>query len=49
MERHLKMLDERNVDVQLLSARPIAMMHYESRASFAHGRQTNGTNSLPSR
>jgi predicted TIM-barrel fold metal-dependent hydrolase len=30
MDRHLKMLDERNVDVQLLSARPIAMMHYEN-------------------
>jgi predicted TIM-barrel fold metal-dependent hydrolase len=30
MERHLKMLDARNVDVQLLSARPIAMMHYEN-------------------
>ena len=30
MERHLSMLDARNIDVQLLSARPIAMMHYEN-------------------
>jgi predicted TIM-barrel fold metal-dependent hydrolase len=30
MERHLEMLDARNIDVQLLSARPIAMMHYEN-------------------
>jgi predicted TIM-barrel fold metal-dependent hydrolase len=30
MDRHLSMLDARNIDVQLLSARPIAMMHYEN-------------------
>jgi predicted TIM-barrel fold metal-dependent hydrolase len=30
MDRHLKMLDARNIDLQLLSVRPIAMMHYEN-------------------
>lgn len=29
IERHLKLLDERNIDVQLLSPRPVAMMHWE--------------------
>ena len=29
LERHLRMLDERNVDVQLISARPVAMLHWE--------------------
>lgn len=29
MERHLKMLDERRIDVQLISPRPVAMMHWE--------------------
>jgi predicted TIM-barrel fold metal-dependent hydrolase len=29
VERHLKMLDERGIDVQLLSPRPVAMMHWE--------------------
>lgn len=29
MERHLRMLDARNIDVQLLSARPVAMLHWE--------------------
>jgi predicted TIM-barrel fold metal-dependent hydrolase len=27
--RHLSMLDERNIDVQLISPRPVAMMHWE--------------------
>lgn len=27
--RHLQMLDERNIDVQMISPRPVAMMHYE--------------------
>jgi predicted TIM-barrel fold metal-dependent hydrolase len=26
---HLKMLDERNIDVQMISPRPVAMMHWE--------------------
>lgn len=29
LSRHLSMLDERNVDVQLISPRPVAMMHWE--------------------
>ncbi len=29
IERHLKMLDERAIDLQLLSPRPVAMMHWE--------------------
>src|SRR4029078_4550233 len=26
---HLKMLDERNIDIQFISPRPVAMMHWE--------------------
>src|SRR5207247_478112 len=44
MDRHLKMLDERNIDVQLLSARPIAMMHYETSRLVDHWSRT--TNDL---
>jgi predicted TIM-barrel fold metal-dependent hydrolase len=29
MDRHLRLLDARNIDLQLLSARPVAMMHWE--------------------
>jgi predicted TIM-barrel fold metal-dependent hydrolase len=29
LDRHLRVLDERSVDVQLLSPRPVAMMHWE--------------------
>jgi predicted TIM-barrel fold metal-dependent hydrolase len=29
LERHLRMMDERRVDVQLISPRPVAMMHWE--------------------
>lgn len=29
LQRHLSMLDERNIDVQLISPRPVAMMHWE--------------------
>lgn len=29
MERHLRLLNEREIDIQLLSARPVAMMHWE--------------------
>ena len=29
LDRHLRMLDERRVDVQLISPRPVAMMHWE--------------------
>jgi predicted TIM-barrel fold metal-dependent hydrolase len=42
MDRHLGMLDARNIDIQLLSARPIAMMHYENpRIVGAWTRTTN--------
>lgn len=30
LERHLRMLDSHNIDVQLLSPRPVAMMHWEA-------------------
>jgi len=29
LDRHLRMLDERNIDVQMISPRPVAMMHWE--------------------
>ena len=29
MDRHLQMLDERSIDFQLISARPVAMFHWE--------------------
>ncbi len=29
LERHLRMLDERNIDIQLISPRPVAMLHWE--------------------
>jgi predicted TIM-barrel fold metal-dependent hydrolase len=29
IERHLRLLDERNIDVQLISPRPVAMLHWE--------------------
>ena len=29
LERHLRVLDERRIDVQLLSPRPVAMLHWE--------------------
>ena len=29
LDRHLRILDERNVDVQLISPRPVAMLHWE--------------------
>jgi predicted TIM-barrel fold metal-dependent hydrolase len=29
IERHLRMLDERGIDVQLISPRPVAMLHWE--------------------
>jgi predicted TIM-barrel fold metal-dependent hydrolase len=32
IERHLKLLDERGIDVQLLSPRPVAMLHWERMA-----------------
>jgi len=29
LDRHLRLLDERNIDVQLMSPRPVAMLHWE--------------------
>ena len=29
LDRHLRLLNERNIDVQLISPRPVAMMHWE--------------------
>jgi predicted TIM-barrel fold metal-dependent hydrolase len=29
LDRHLRFLDERNIDVQLISPRPVAMLHWE--------------------
>jgi predicted TIM-barrel fold metal-dependent hydrolase len=44
LDRHLRMLDERNVDVQLVSPRPIAMMHWER--PFLVEAWTKATNSV---
>lgn len=43
-KRHLKVMDDRNIDVQLLSPRPVAMMHWEA-AFLVEGwtRYTNDT------
>src|SRR5262249_21227241 len=30
LQRHLRMLDERGIDVQMISARPVAYMHWEA-------------------
>jgi predicted TIM-barrel fold metal-dependent hydrolase len=30
LARHLRMMDERGIDVQMISARPVAMMHWEA-------------------
>ncbi|RZS86609.1 amidohydrolase family protein [Pigmentiphaga kullae] len=43
-ERHLSMMDERNIDVQLLSPRPVAMMHWER--PFVVEKWTKTTNDL---
>ncbi len=29
LDRHLKVMDERNIDLQMISPRPVAMMHWE--------------------
>jgi predicted TIM-barrel fold metal-dependent hydrolase len=44
MDRHLRMLDERGIDVQLLSPRPVAMMHWER--PFIVRMWTRATNDL---
>lgn len=42
LKRHLNVMDERNIDVQLLSPRPVAMMHWES--AFLVAKWTTYTN-----
>lgn len=42
--RHLKMLDERNVDLQMISARPVAMMHWER--PFIQAKWASTTNNI---
>jgi len=31
LDRHLRIMDERNIDVQMISPRPVAMMHWETK------------------
>ena len=40
MTRHLKILDERSVDVQFISPRPVAMMHWEQPNLVEHWTRT---------
>lgn len=47
LERHLKLLDERNIDVQLISPRPVAMLHWE-RAAIVN-QWTRATNDVIAR
>lgn len=43
-KRHLKVMDERNIDLQMLSPRPVAYMHWEAAFLVAHWtRVTNDT------
>ncbi len=42
--RHLRLLDERGIDVQLISPRPVAMMHWE--APFLSEKWTQTTNDV---
>ena len=42
--RHLRIMDERNIDVQMISARPVAFMHWE--AAFLVEKWTRITNNV---
>lgn len=44
LARHLKMMDERNIDIQMISPRPVAMMHWE--AAFLVEKWTRITNNV---
>ncbi|HEX6513055.1 MAG TPA: amidohydrolase family protein, partial [Chloroflexota bacterium] len=44
LKRHLRMLDERGIDVQMISARPVAMMHWE--AEFLQQKWARVTNDI---
>lgn len=47
IERHLRLLDAQGIDVQLLSPRPVAMMHWEQ--DFLVNKWTQETNDLIAR
>ena len=40
LDRHIRVMDERNIDVQLISARPVAMMHWEMPHLVQHWTRT---------
>ncbi len=42
--RHLRIMDERNIDLQMISARPVAFMHWE--AAFLVEKLTWVTNNI---
>ena len=42
--RHLRMMDERNIDIQMISPRPVAMMHWER--PFVVEKWTRTTNNV---
>src|SRR2546423_1843393 len=44
LSRHLKMLDARGIDVQMISARPVAYMHWE--ANFLVQKWSRVTNDI---
>jgi predicted TIM-barrel fold metal-dependent hydrolase len=44
LDRHLRLLDSHNIDVQLISPRPVAMMHWEQ--PFLVEAWTRGTNDV---
>jgi predicted TIM-barrel fold metal-dependent hydrolase len=44
LERHLRLLDSHNIDLQLISPRPVAMMHWEQ--PFLVDAWTRGTNDV---
>src|SRR5581483_8652495 len=47
LTRHLRMLDERGIDLQMISARPVAMMHWE--ANFLVDKWSRVTNDVIAR
>ena len=36
LDRHLRIMDEREIDVQMISPRPVAMMHWETKPLVNH-------------
>ena len=47
LQRHLRMMDERGIDLQMISARPVAMMHWE--ANFLVDKWSRVTNDVIAR